>query len=361
MSPGVSHIPTNMKRILLVRTDRLGDVILTLPMLSALHTCFPDARISMLLSRYTGQIVEGHPLVHELLWYDEQGELVPFGNMRREIAKRGFDAAIVVHPRPRLAWLLFRSGIPVRVGTGYRWYSLLFNRRVFEHRKDAKRHEVEYNLRLLEAIGCKSDAEPEFPIVLPPEAHERIAALCNAHGIGPEHTVVVLHPGSGGSAREWPAEHFGMLAARLADQVNTRVIVTGGRGEERKVDEVLLATGGKAIPLVGNLNLKELAALFHRVDLFVGNSSGPIHLAAAMGTAVIGLYPQATAMSEKRWGPYARRKRVFVPAKPVSCDECKTSKDGPCLCMASISVDEVFSSVRQMLRDGQKRHAGTNA
>jgi ADP-heptose:LPS heptosyltransferase len=350
-----------MKRILLVRTDRLGDVILTLPMLSALHTCFPDASITMLLSRYTGQIVEGHPLVHELLWYDQDGALVPFDRMRVEVAQRNFDAAIVVHPRPRLAWLLFRSDIPVRVGTGYRWYSLLFNRRVFEHRKDAKRHEVEYNLRLLEAIGCAGSAEPEFPIVLTREAEESIALLCNSLGIGLDQRLVVLHPGSGGSAREWPAGYFGILAAKLAEEASVRVIVTGGKGEERKVAEILVATKGKAIPLVGTLTVKELAALFRRANLFVGNSSGPIHLAAAMGTAVIGLYPQATAMSEKRWGPYTTRKKVFVPSKPISCNGCRNAGDGRCLCMASIGVEEVYLAAHQMLEDVRKQHAGANA
>ena len=350
-----------MKKILLVRTDRLGDVILTLPMLSALHACFPDATITMLLSQYTGQIVEGNPLVHEILWYDHDGQLFPFRKMCSEITKRSFDAAIVVHPRPRLAWLLYRSGIPVRVGTGYRWYSVLFNKRVFEHRKDAKRHEVEYNLRLLEALDCKSTSEPEFPIAVPREADDTVVMLYRSLGITDDDLVVILHPGSGGSAREWPAEYFGILGARLIEHPHVRVLVTGGKGEERKVAEILVATKGGAVPLVGKLTVKELAALFRRTHLFVGNSTGPLHLAAAMGTPVIGLYPQAKAMSERRWGPYTKKKEVFVPAMPASCEKCTKLQGERCLCMASISVEDVFAAASRFLEKRREPYTRVNA
>ena len=118
-------------------------------MLPALRECFPDAHIAMLLRHYTGDVVRGNPYVSELIWYDNEAGLVPFGEMVATLREREFDVAIVVYPRFRLAWLMWRSGIPLRVGTGYRYYSVLFNKKVFEHRKDAQRHELEYNLNLL--------------------------------------------------------------------------------------------------------------------------------------------------------------------------------------------------------------------
>lgn len=340
----------SIKRILLVRTDRLGDVILTLPMLPALRQCFPNAYIAMLLRRYTGEVFEGNPNVDELIWYDDDDGLVPFGRMCARLREKQFDIAVVVYPRFRLAWLMFRSGIPIRVGTGYRYYSILFNKRVYEHRKDAQRHELEYNLNLLKELDCKTpdNFKPEFYIDIPDKAQAKVDALLRSIGVG-GNNFVILHPGSGGSAREWLPDNFGALAARFVRQGGLKVIVTGTKAEEAKVDAVVKASNGQAIPVVGKLTIKELGALIHSAKLFVSNSTGPLHLAVAMGTPVVGLYPQHQAMSAKRWGPYTEKKVVFVPQRPLDCSVCVENKT-PCECMATISVEEVFQSATSLLQ-----------
>lgn len=340
----------SIKRILLVRTDRLGDVILTLPMLPVLRSCYPDASIAMLLRRYTGAIMEGHPQVDTLLWYDEGGELVPFLRMCRILRQHRFDAAIVVYPTIRLAWLMFCSGIPLRVGTGYRFYSALFNRRVYEHRKDARRHEVEYNLNLLGALGCEVPrGTPQFPLVLPDGIGDRVREILREAGIDPDADLVLVHPGSGGSAREWSAENFGLLAARIAEDPAVRVAVTGTAPEAEKVGRVVRASGGRAVSLAGRLSLAELAGLIRHSRVFVANSTGPVHVAAAVGTPVVGLYPWQTPMSAGRWGPYTEKKAVFTPQEPQDCTAC----DGrsPCACMQTITVDTVHRAAASFLQE----------
>ena len=349
---------TKIKRILLVRTDRLGDVILTLPMLPALRTCYPQAHIAMLLRRYTGEVVEGNQYVDELLWYDRDHTLVPFGEMRRTLRAGKFDAAIVVYPRFRLAWLMFRAGIPIRIGTGYRFYSFLFNRKTFEHRKDAKRHEVEYNLNLLDELNCglAKDFAPRFDIAIPPTAEAAAHKVLAGKGVlGSD--FAVLHPGSGGSAREWSTRNFGSLSARLMNETGMKVIVTGANGEEEKIANVVRASDGKAIPVIGELSIKELGAVIRMARLFVSNSTGPLHLAVAMGTPVVGLYPQHVAMSANRWGPYTGRKAVLVPDRPLDCNVCVETKS-PCECMATISVDQVFQSAVSLMNDINQERAG---
>ncbi len=348
-----------LHRILIVRTDRLGDVLLTLPMLSVLRTCFPGAHIAMLLRQYTGDLVVGNPHVDELIWYDDVDKLIPFGKMVATLRERAFDAAIVVYPRFRLAWLMFRSGIPVRVGTGYRFYSSLFNRKVYEHRKDAQRHEVEYNLNLLSQLNCglPKVLKPEFLIDVPASAEQRAQEVLASSGVGTQEFVVV-HPGSGGSAREWPPEFFGSLANRFAND-GLKVIVTGGSGDEEKVAQVVRVSNGQAVPVVAKLRLKELCALVRAAKLFVSNSTGPLHLAVAMKTPVVGLFPQHTAMSVKRWGPYTDNKAVFVPDRPLDCNACIENKTS-CACMASISVEQVYEGAVKLL-NANKRKATINA
>ncbi len=324
-------------------------------MLPALRKCFPDAHIAMLLRRYTGEILEGNPYVNELIWYDRDHTNIPLAEMRATLRERKFDAAIVVYPRLRLAWLMWRSGIPLRIGTGYRYYSFLFNTRVFEHRKDAKRHEVEYNMHLLEELSCKVEKnfKPQFDISIPDEAQKNVEKALAALGVRGD--FVIVHPGSGGSAREWPAENFGKLALRFLNDAHVRVIVTGTKEEEQKVLHVVQASQGTGIPLAGRLNLKELGALMRLSRLFVSNSTGPLHLAVAMGTPVVGLFPQHTAMSARRWGPYTENKAVFVPEKPEDCTICVENNQS-CKCMASIQVEDVFFSALSLLEQKSVVH-----
>jgi heptosyltransferase-3 len=332
-------------RILVVRTDRLGDVILTLPMLALLRTRYPDAYLGMLLSRYTGEIVRNHPHVNVLLWNDEGGQPRPAADIVREIRAQRFDTVFLVHPTPRLAWIMVRAGIQVRIGTGYRYYSVLFTHRVFEHRKDARHHELEYNLRLLSALDPSISVDgvtPEFGIVLPPEAMRTVDSLLSEKGVASEEPFVVLHPGSGGSAREWPLDRFGALGGRLARDRGVRIIVTGGRGEDASVSRVVAAAGDRAVPLCGVLTLPELAALYARASLVVANSTGPLHLAAALGTPVVGIYPQLTPMSPARWGPYTEKKRVLVPDAPADCRLCGNGER--CVCLESITIDQVYEA-----------------
>lgn len=347
----------SIKRILLVRTDRLGDVILTLPMLPVLRRCFPDAHIAMLLRRYTGGIIEGNPHVNELLWYDDGNTLLPFEEMRSTLRSRGFDVVIVGYPTLRLAWLMFRARIPMRVGTGYRYYSLLFNKRVFEHRKDAKRHEVEYNLNLLQELDCVPDSAPEFHLEIPVGAEARVRDILPSVGVDMEKEIVIVHPGSGGSAREWQASNFGKLGLKLAETRGSQIVVTGGAHEAKQVADVLRASHGRAVSLAGQLSLKELAALIRFSQLFVSNSTGPLHVAAALGVPVIGLYPQHTPMSARRWGPYTDRKAVFTPQKPLDCADCTGTRGEPCACMESITPEEVYHAAVRLLERTEKEIA----
>ena len=342
-----------IKRILLVRTDRLGDVILTLPMLSHLRQCLPDAYLSMLLRQYTGAIVEGNPYADALLWYDAGSRLIPFWEMRRQLQELRFDAVVIVHPTLRLALLMLLSGISLRIGTGYRYYSFLFNRKVFEHRSDAQRHELEYNLNLLQALGCAPPTpndDPDFGVVIPGDAEAALRSKLplEFHGA---HPLVVVHPATGGSAREWPLERFGDLARALIDRDHASVVVTGAHGEEAMAEDLVRMSGGKAVSLAGKLSLKELGALLRQASLFISNSTGPIHLAVALRTPVLGFYPQLTPISPRRWGPYRGLKRVLVPDRPADCGDCPGKRPARCACMESISMADAYRAASELLAE----------
>jgi lipopolysaccharide heptosyltransferase II len=346
------RLPQQLKRILVVRTDRLGDVVLTLPVLSLLRRHFPKARIGMLLRRYTGAIVLGNPHLDEVHWYDGEGGNVAFAWMLRQIKSACYDAVVVVHPTFRLALLLFLAGVPLRVGSGYRYYSLLFNRRVFEHRRGGELHEAEYNVRLLGALGMPDplSAGPlEFPILITEDERQRAETRLRSLGVREGRKRVILHPGSGGSAKDWPVERFSLLAQRLSSIAEIQVLVTGLGSERDPVQSVVEAGGEDAVDLSGKCTVRELAAVIGSANLFVSNSTGPLHIASALETPLLGFYSQIPAMSPRRWGPYGGRSVVLVPDRLPDCRKCQKRNSSSCECIESISVEEAYNAAISLL------------
>lgn len=331
------------RNILVVRTDRIGDVILSLPMIPVLRSNFPDAKISMLVRAYTRELAEGQEGVWEVLCYDQSGSPRPFFSLLSEFRSKRFDVSVVAFPRFRIALLLFLARIPVRIATGFRWYSFLFNERIYEHRKTAAKHEAEYNLALLGPLGCEIPKTIR-PVLLTTEKDRSTAAAALKNlRLNGRRNIVVLHPGSGGSARDWKPENFSALAVAL-ERRGLIVVVTGGKGEEALVQEVVSGAGGKVWSLVGALSLMELAAFVRFARVFVSNSTGTLHIAAAVGTPVVAFYPPVLVASPQRWGPLTDKKAVFVPDR----NRCQLCKGGECqsnVCMDQITVAMVVEQV----------------
>jgi heptosyltransferase-3 len=339
------------RRILVVRTDRLGDVVLTLPMFAYLRRRFPDARLAFLGRRYIAGIASPHPSIDESLWYDDGNEPLPFGVMLQTLRRGNFDAVFVVHPTPRLAVLMFLARIPVRIGTGYRWYSWMFNRRVYSHRKTAARHELEYNLELLSQLDCPvpSPIVPEFGITVSSSARDGAWAALRRHGILEKEQYIVVHPSTGGSAREWPRDSFAALLRELVARYGFRVVLTGLAADSSGNERLRSAIGDAAVSVAGELSLQELGGVLEGARLLVVNSTGPLHLAVALGVPVLAFFPQIPVMGPGRWGPYTTRSRVLVPERPIDCRLCRKTGGGSCACMESISVERAARAAEELL------------
>ncbi len=333
---------TLYQRFLVVRTDRIGDVILSTPVLTALRRRYPTAHIAMLIKPYTYQVVQGHPHLDQIL-LTSSGErfLTVFFQLLKKIKSQRFDAVLLLHPTFQLALICWLARIPVRVGTRYRPYSFLFSLRIPHHRKKSGRHEVDLNLDLAAALdACPHDVRFYFHI--PPEANEKINALLKPV----KKPFIVIHPGSGGSALDWPIEKFALLTDRIQNELNERVLVSGTQNEKPLIDKMMDLSTTKPIRLEGQLSIKELGALLKKAKLVVANSTGPLHLAVAVGTPVIGLYCPLLPCHPNRWGPYDNRACVLMPDinKCKTCSSCDRYN-----CMNEITVEQVIEKFKMLI------------
>lgn len=299
-------------RLLVVRTDRLGDTVLALPAIGVLRAACPHAEIHLLCAPGLVPLMRLCPhltAVHG--WRPDDGAVAV-----RDLSRRlGVDAVAVLNTRPTGVIGLWRAGIRVRAGRGRRWYSLLFTHRDGVSYTSAGVHEAEGGVRiarlLATAVHCPPlPAAPAAPLCISPEAlataREQLAALGCPRPI-------FLQPGSLGSSWTWPVERMALLAQDLR-AAGHEVVVHLGPPDQH------LAGHFRAIPQIGHaLDLPGLAAVLAQCRLLVGNSTGPLHLAAALGRPVVGLYPHVPSMAPARWGPWGMGHRVLTP--PSAGDE----------------------------------------
>ncbi len=293
------------RRIIVARTDRIGDVVLSLPVFASLKKCFPKSEVIALVREDTADVAASFHAVDRSIIYDPEESL---GSTAKKLREADADAILTLFPRFPIAASAVAAGIPVRVGTAYRWYSFLFNRRVHEHRKDSVKSEAEYNLSLAEAIGCHKKI---MDITLEPDAGaaERVKLFLKENV---QDRYIVVHPGSGGSARAWPETRFRILLETISRDLDIIVLVTGSQAERGLCERVSTGIRG-VVNVAGQFYLKEFMALLKDAEVFVSNSTGPIHLSAAVGTPVVGIYPNNKPMTPKRWAPITERKLILTP------------------------------------------------
>jgi lipopolysaccharide heptosyltransferase II len=328
-------------RILVVRNDRLGDVVLILPFLEALQQALPEAQIDVLVRPETADVFFQHPIVRAVL--PDEGE--PAGELAVKIRAGAYDAIIVLNPTWRNGWAAWRSGIPMRVGQGNRAFGLFFNRRVYFHRSRMEKHEAEYHLLYLEGLGIVPPPVLPLPrMIVDPQAEEEVANSLAQAGWDGKKPLVGLHPGSGGSSRTWGLANYTALAGLLLASGYT-VVVTGGANE---ADAVELGKQPGIISIEGKTNLRELIALLAKLRVFVSADTGPMHLCGALGTPTVSIFSPQRGNSPQRWHPLGNR---WVALKPegVECGKCGRDACPDPNCMARVSVDEVFAAIKEVL------------
>jgi lipopolysaccharide heptosyltransferase I len=337
-------------RVLLIKPSSFGDIVQSLPVLAALKRAWPDAAIDWAIKRQWAELIEDHPLLHRVMPFP--GAVSDVWRCGMSLRRQKYELVIDLQGLLRSALCAMMTGCSTRAGfadsrEGSSW--------CYSHRVVVSAgliHAVDRYLDLVRQLGVATDRNVTFP--LPERFNERDWAdrLWARENLEPSQTIGVLHPTARWKTKRWPAERF----ARLADQLSedgVRVILVGGSAEVDVTNEVRRQMKHDALNLGGATTLRQLAALLRRANLLVTNDSGPMHLAAALGTPVVALFGPT---DPRRVGPYGAGHLVL--RKGVDCSRCsrdRCARDGAC--MRAIEVDEVAAAVRKTARAAGAKHA----
>ncbi len=350
-----------MKRILVTRTDRLGDVLLATPVLRRIRDHFPEARIFFLVQKQWMPILQFGEEVELVEYRPEETPEV----LATRISALQCDAAIVLRDEATVSRAVKLAGIQFRVGP----YSTLrsffnFNRGRLQRRSRCQMHEAEYNLALLTRVGLPRVTPAKTANELPrswvqysPKADTTVQSWLASQGLMAG-AYLCFHPGSSGSARYLSKDTM-IEFLRKMTKGKTPVVLTGGPQELSLLNELKMSLseseGTGRLIIFGQeqaRSLDELAALYRHSKGVVAHGTGPLHLAAAVGAPVYAIFPPLFVLSEKRWGPLTSKRVVWTPHVP--CPEkfqCRGVKCRYYDCMNLFESDVAIIKMEQLTRN----------
>ncbi len=308
------------QNILVVRTDRIGDVVLTTAALRALRQKFPEAKISVLLSPATRDLVEGNPDVDAVLVDDRARVHKGMGYLRliREIRRRHFDLAVIYHTKKRTNFLCWAAGIPVRMGYKDKKFGFLLNVPLPDDRPLGRKHEVHYCLEVLKSLGV-TDSPVTLHVPVQPDNEAWVKNWMGRCGISQAQNLIAVSPSASCPTRRWPVNRFIELIRGLQGRFKASFVIVGGPEGAPLAEEIQRAFSGPVYNLAGKTTLGQLVSLLKRCNLLVSNDSGPVHVAAALGTPVVSIFTRnQPGINPERWKPLGEKSAYVAPDKDLS-------------------------------------------
>jgi len=337
-------------RILITRTDRLGDVVLSTPVIRLVRRTYPDAHIAFMVRPQNRDAVMNNPDLDEVITYDKYGRHDGLGGTLKFsmfLRKKKFDTAIALHPTNRVHMILFLAGISRRIGYNKKMGWLL-TQRVHYEKQLGEVHEAAYNLNLLEKAGFDIKDVDIRPYIRTTEEDKKlIDSVKKSSGLGDK--IIAIHAGASCESKRWSLGMFSRVADELSEKYHCDIVLVGGDETSEYSAAVMADMKTRATDLTGTLLLGELAELLSRTKLFISNDSGPVHVAVAVGAPVIAIFGRNDpGLSPKRWGPLGGKDIVLH--KSPGCDPCLAHNcDKQFQCLKAITVEDVIIAADKIL------------
>ncbi len=342
----------NIKNILVIRLDRIGDMVMTTPIFRALKEKWPEAQITVLANPANKNIVINNPFIDCILVYDRENEHKSLDNRLsffRDIRKSEFDLVI----DPYLDYELNTSFITRIVGSKYRlgfefagrefFYNIRYASNTFPVSTD-KKHMIDYNLGLIGCIGVKANKkQPE--IFLGADEKENASGILEKAGVNPENKIIGIHPGGNYESQRWPVERFAAISDYLIASYGIKVILFGGLDERSLLSRFKDCAVSKPI-ILEDLNLREFISVVNYCNLFLCNNSGPLHIATSLNIPTVSTMGPTIPF---HWWP--RGDNHIVLRKDLDCSPCKKGICETHECMELITTDEFLAAVTSQLKN----------
>ncbi len=313
-----------VKRVLVIRLDHVGDVLFSTVVFQPLRQLYPKAHITALTGPWAAPLLLHHPDVDRVVsfrspWFDRGGisgwtdTLGAFQFLRRS----RFDVGLDLRGDPRVIGLMTAGKVRYRAGYGWGGGGVLLSREL-DHPPGL--HQVDRNIRLVQALGWKGEGEnfrrPQLFVSKAEEEEARARLL--ALGVAAEERLIALHPGASVSEKRWPAERYASLMSWLSRRPGLKLLLLGGPEERDLAARVAALSGVSSLNLAGALSLRGLMGVLSRCFLMIGNDSGPTHIAAALGVPTVALFSGKNEPSE--WGPIGVRAHLIQPPSRHAAD-----------------------------------------
>ena len=348
------ELPSPPRRILLIKPSAIGDVVHALPVLSLLRRKWPDAHIAWLLTPACANLLEGHPLLDEVILFQRRQLGRPwrrpgataglFSSFAKNLRGGDFDLVVDLQGLFRSGWMSWQTRAPVRVGfANGRELSPLF----YTHRVDVgttEQHAIDRYLKVTAALGC-GDAPVEFPFHVTDDDRRHVESL-----VPPDQSYAVLIPGTNWPTKRWPVDKFASLVKPLRDRFGLATVAAGSP-DESSLAEQIAGAGGTNV--AGKTTLRQLVALLRGASLVIANDSGPMHIAAALDKPLVTPFGPTNPV---RTGPYRREDAVL--RLDVPCSPCYSRKCSHQSCLRWLEVEAMLDlAEKQLTRAGDATKA----
>lgn len=334
------------KRILIIRTDRLGDVIMITPLVREIKKSFPDCYISVLTRPQTADVFKFNPYVDSIITDDLTKE--NFWNVVSQINEKKFTHGLLVFPTERAAFQMFWAGIKNRFMTGFRLYSLItFCRGVSRNKYKDLKHEADYCMDLARKIGVKTN-NINVELFLSEEEKIKAEKILTDCGVPINSYKIFIHTGSGNSAPNWSEKKYYNLIVEILKRFNNKnfsIILTAMEMSEEFLNNVKNLNDKRIFDISKSVvALRDLIICISKADLFISSSTGPAHIADALNKKAIVLHCHRNVSSAKHWG-MLNDKSVNLEVSKEYC-EVNCSKDKKiCNFEDGIKIEEVIKNI----------------
>jgi len=333
--------PASIKKILLVRLRRIGDIILTTPAITVLRKVFPQAFISYVVEDPYKDLVIGSSNIDKVIVFPQNSKVKDFFRHIRRIRKEKYDVLIDFHGGPRAALITFFSKAKLKIGYQIKHKNFIYDVKIPRKPGGGYIHSVENHINLVKTLGIKIESPP--PLHLPPvkkavtEKMNKIFSTNDLRG----HKIIPLHIGAGNEFRKWGIGNFVELINLLSQIPDVKIAMIGSQEDKNAEEEIQRKFDRPLFSLVGQLNLMELRQFITNSSLFIGPDSGPMHMAAATPTPIVALFGPNLSSINSPW-----KAKAVVIEKELDCRPCDQRHciHGDIRCLRSITPKEVYEA-----------------